>query len=72
MHTLFSQLMLDRGFLASSNFRPSYAHKPEHVEAYNAAVGEIFAHLAEGAKAGTLTGELKGPVQGRGFYRLTS
>jgi glutamate-1-semialdehyde 2,1-aminomutase len=72
MHTLFSQLMLDRGFLASSNFRPSYAHKPEHVERYNAAVREIFAHLAEGAKRGTLSAELKGPLQGRGFYRLTS
>jgi glutamate-1-semialdehyde aminotransferase len=72
MQTLFCQLMLDRGFLASSNFRPSYAHQPEHVERYLAATREIFAHLAESAKANTLSSQLKGPLQGRGFYRLTS
>lgn len=72
MQTLFSQLMLERGFLASSNFRPSYAHQPEHVERYLVAVREIFVHLAESAKANTLTAQLKGPLQGRGFYRLTS
>lgn len=72
MITLFSQMMLDRGFLASSNFRPSYAHQPEHVERYVAATREIFMHLADSAKRGTLAGQLTGPVQGRGFYRLTS
>jgi len=72
MVTLFSQMMLERGFLASSNFRPSYAHQPEHVERYVAATREIFAHLADSAKRGTLAEQLTGPVQGRGFYRLTS
>jgi glutamate-1-semialdehyde aminotransferase len=72
LHTLFSQLMLERGFLASSNFKPSYAHTMEHVERYVAATREIFAILAEGAKKGELQGMLKQPLQRRGFYRLTS
>jgi hypothetical protein len=72
MHTLFSQLMLDRGFLASSNFRPSFAHQPDHLERYVAATHEIFAHLAQSAKRGDLASQLKGPLQGRGFHRLTS
>jgi glutamate-1-semialdehyde 2,1-aminomutase len=72
MITLFSQLMLERGFLASSNFRPSLAHQPEHVARYVAATHEVFAHLADSAKRGTLAVQLGGPLQQRGFYRLTS
>jgi glutamate-1-semialdehyde 2,1-aminomutase len=72
MQTLFSQLMLERGFLASSNFRPSFAHQPEHIEQYVAATTDVFAHLAESARAGTLEKQLKGPLQRRGFHRLTS
>jgi len=72
MTTLFSQLMLERGFLASTNFRPSFAHQPEHVERYLAAAREIFVHLADSAKRGDLHAQLKQPLQRRGFYRLTS
>lgn len=72
MITLFSQLMLDRGFLASSNFRPSFAHQPEHLERYVAATHEVFAHLAQSAKRGDLAAQLKQPLQRRGFHRLTS
>jgi glutamate-1-semialdehyde 2,1-aminomutase len=72
MHTMFTQLMLDRGILASSNFRPSFAHEPEHVERYVATTREVLVQIAKMAKAGTLSKELKGPLQGRGFYRLTT
>jgi len=72
MVSLFSQLMLDRGFLASSNFRPSLAHQAEHVERYVTATREIFAHIAESARRGDLMTQLKQPLQRRGFYRLTS
>jgi glutamate-1-semialdehyde 2,1-aminomutase len=71
MQTLFSQLMLDRGFLASSNFRPSYAHQPAHLERYAVACKEIFAHLAASAERGDLEAQLKQPLQMRGFHRLT-
>lgn len=72
LHTLFSQMMLERGFFASSNFKPSYAHKMDHVERYVAATREVFATLGDAAKRGALTAMLKQPLQGRGFYRLTS
>jgi glutamate-1-semialdehyde 2,1-aminomutase len=72
MVSLFSQLMLERGFLASSNFRPSFAHQPEHIERYVTATHEIFAHIADSAKRGDLMSQLKQPLQRRGFYRLTS
>ena len=72
MQTLFSQLMLERGFLASANFRPSLAHEPQHVERYLAATREIFQHLAQSAKRGDLQAQLKQPLQMRGFHRLTS
>jgi len=42
------------------------------VERYLAATREIFQHLADSANRGSLASQLKGPVQGRGFYRLTS
>jgi glutamate-1-semialdehyde aminotransferase len=72
MISLFSQLMLERGFLASSNFRPSFAHKPEHVDRYVAATRDVFSHSAESARRGDVAAQLKQPLQRRGFYRLTS
>jgi glutamate-1-semialdehyde aminotransferase len=72
MQTLFTQLMLARGFLASANFRPSLAHRPEHLERYAVAVMEVFQHLADSARRGDLQSQLAGPVQMRGFARLTS
>ena len=33
MHTLFNQLMLERGFLATKAFYASYAHDDQHVDA---------------------------------------
>jgi glutamate-1-semialdehyde 2,1-aminomutase len=72
MTTLFTQLMLERGILASSNFRPSFAHTPAQVERYVAATREVFQHLADSARRGDLDAQLKGPVQIRGFHRLTS
>ena len=43
----FTQEMLKRGFLAGSGFYAMYAHTIEHVEKYERAVDEVFAHIAE-------------------------
>jgi len=69
--TLFSQLMLDKGFLASDQFKPSYAHATEHVAEYLEAVSHSFMVLAESLAWGDLGRRLKGPSAQKGFYRLT-
>lgn len=71
MHTLFTQVMLECGFLASKGFYATYAHQDEHIERYLAAVAETFALIAEACQHGTLHRMLQGPVAHSGFYRLT-
>jgi glutamate-1-semialdehyde 2,1-aminomutase len=68
--TLFTQLLLDKGYLAYNQFKPSFAHTDEHVDRYLSRVGEAFAILAQGLAQNDLLSRLKGPVAQRGFYRL--
>jgi glutamate-1-semialdehyde 2,1-aminomutase len=70
--TLFTQDMLERGYLAYNQFKPSFAHQPSHVDAYMKAVQSSFAMIADAIKAGDYAARLKGPSARRGFYRLTS
>jgi glutamate-1-semialdehyde 2,1-aminomutase len=70
--TLFTQDMLERGYLAYNQFKPSFAHQPSHVDAYMKAVESSFALIAEAIRAGDYASRLKGPCARRGFYRLTS
>jgi len=70
MRTLFTQLMLDRGFLASNAFYAMYAHQTAHVEAYAVAVAEVFAEIRDAVSRGEVEGRLRGPVAHAGFYRL--
>ena len=70
--TLFTQEMLERGYLAYNQFKPSFAHQPTHVAAYMTAVEGTFATIADAVRAGDAAARLKGPVARRGFYRLTS
>ncbi|MEI7816329.1 MAG: aminotransferase class III-fold pyridoxal phosphate-dependent enzyme [Desulfuromonadales bacterium] len=70
--TLFIQLMLERGYLAFNQFKPSFAHKQEDITRYITVVTEVFAILKEANDSGTVMNKLKGPVARRGFYRLTS
>lgn len=69
--TLFTQLMLEKGYLAYNQFKPSFAHQKHHVEEYLGAVSETFAILAEAVVQGDAVSRLKGPPARRGFYRLT-
>ncbi|MNR75301.1 3-aminobutyryl-CoA aminotransferase [compost metagenome] len=71
VHTLFTQLMLERGFLANRSFYATYAHRDEHVDAYAMAVGEAFEFIAGALSKGTVQEALKGPVAHSGFRRLT-
>jgi glutamate-1-semialdehyde 2,1-aminomutase len=71
VRTLFTQMMLDRGYLATNAFYAMYAHTGVHVESYLAAVREVFKELAAAAEGGEVERLLRGPVAHAGFYRLT-
>lgn len=68
--TLFTQEMLQRGFLAGPQFVATFAHEAAHVERYLAAVEEVFALIANAVKRGDAEKLLKGPVKHSGFQRL--
>lgn len=71
MKTLFTQEMLKRGFLASTAYYSSYAHKQEHLDSYLQAVDEVFALMVETLKEGNPESRLQGPVCQSGFKRLS-
>lgn len=71
MKALFVQLMLEKGFLASTLFYSMYAHQNHHVEEYLQAVDETFAEMFEANEAGDLEKKLKGKPASAGFKRLT-
>lgn len=70
-HTLFTQAMLERGFLASKGFYATYAHTEEHVDSYLNAVQEVFGLVSRTLASDGLMGLLKGPIAHAGFKRLT-
>jgi glutamate-1-semialdehyde aminotransferase len=45
--TLYTQEMVKRGFLSSSQFRASWAHKRKHLDKFEAAVQAVFEDMAE-------------------------
>jgi glutamate-1-semialdehyde 2,1-aminomutase len=69
--TLFTQEMLDRGFLANGAFYPTYAHDRDTADRYLQAVDEAFAALKKHLDAGDILGALRGPVAQSGFARMT-
>jgi len=71
MMTIFTQDMLQRGFLAANRFYANYAHSKEHVEKYFNAAKETFSIIAEAAAKNKIKTYLKGEVRKSGFQRLT-
>ena len=69
--TLFTQLMLEKGFLATTAFYASYAHKKEHIDKYSSAVDESFEIISRALKNNNYSELLKGPICHSGFTRLT-
>ena len=70
--SLFTQMMLEKGYLAGDQFKPSFAHQADHVAEYLDAVSETFMALADAVSWGEVSTRLKGPPAQKGFYRLTS
>ena len=71
MKAIFVEMMLEKGFLASSSFYSMYTHKEKHVNQYLKAVDKIFSCLSDSKQKGTLNSILKGQPAATGFKRLT-
>lgn len=67
----FVQLMLARGFLASTLFYAMYAHTDENVSAYLVAADEAFGEIAAALAEGRVADRLRGEPAAVGFGRLT-
>lgn len=71
IRTLFTQMMLEKGFLATNAFYATYAHQDSHIESYLPATEETFVFLAEAIERDEVESLLKGPIAHSGFRRLT-
>ena len=71
LHTLFTQEMLERGFLASKSVYVSYSHNKEHVKKYLENIDEVFKTMSKAIKNNNVYNLLKGPIAHEGFERLT-
>ena len=69
--TLFTQEMLDRGFLAGTAFYAMAAHTEADVADYADACRDVFALIASAKATGSVEGRLRGPTAHAGFKRLT-
>jgi glutamate-1-semialdehyde 2,1-aminomutase len=69
--TLYSQIMLEKGFLAGNSFYACFAHNDDHISAYIEGTRDSFRLIKQGLTDGNLLQMLKGPVAKPGFYRLT-
>ena len=72
LRTLYTQLLLERGFLGGRLIYASLAHTDEIVGLYGAAIDEVFGEIAAALAAGKVREMLKGPVAHSTFKRLVS
>lgn len=69
--TLIAQEMLDKGFLASTNFYASTAHNDANLELYFTALDEVYHQISNCEKGNEkIENLLKGPICHGGFKRL--
>lgn len=71
VQTVYTQLMLERSFLAGKSFYACYAHKNDHVRNYLEATEEVFEIISKSIDNDTIGEMLKGPIVSTGFRRLT-
>ena len=71
LKTLYTQLMLEKGFLATNSFYASYSHKEEHIAKYATAIDDVFGIISTAISKNNYKEMLKGPVCHSGFQRLT-
>lgn len=71
VRSLFTQMMLDRGILATGSFYAMWAHTDAHVDRYLEAVNAVFRELRNAVDQKAVRQLLRGPVAHSGFKRLT-
>lgn len=70
LKTLYTQLMLERGFLAGVAVYPTLAHTDEIISLYDAAIDEVFEEVADALRQDNVTQRLRGSAAHTGFKRL--
>lgn len=70
LKTLYTQTMLDQGFLATDAFYGSYAHKSEDVKLYLRATHKAFKFISKAIKDKNPKRFLKGPIAHSSFKRV--
>lgn len=68
--TLMTQLMLKRGYLATTAYYASYAQKMRHVRGYIKALDQTFKIIKQAIQTNTVEKKLEGPICHSGFKRL--
>ena len=71
LRTFFTEIMLEKGYLAYHQFKPSFAHQQHHIQEYLQEVEKAFLDLAQLLKKEVHPSQLKGGLAQQGFYRLT-
>jgi glutamate-1-semialdehyde 2,1-aminomutase len=71
IRTLYTQLMLERGIMATGAYYAMYAHTDNHMVRFESAVTEAFGLIAKAIASNEVERQLKGPVAHSGFRRLT-
>lgn len=71
LKTLFTKLMLDRGFLATTYFYASYGHKEEHIDKYIVECKNSFEIIKNAIDKGNILDLIDGEICHSGFQRLT-
>ena len=71
LHTLFTQEMLKKGYLASKSVYVSYSHKESDIKKYLKNVDEVFGIIKDVIEKRKFYDLLKGPIAHIGFRRLT-
>ncbi|MBI5061527.1 MAG: aminotransferase class III-fold pyridoxal phosphate-dependent enzyme [Candidatus Aenigmarchaeota archaeon] len=70
VHTLFTQEMLERSYLASKQVYVSYSHTANCIEKYIESVNDMFAVIKKAIDNNNVEKQLKGPIAHKGFSRL--
>lgn len=71
VRSLFTQHMLDQGYLAGGAFYPTLAHDSVVVDGYLEAADRALDRLARSLGDGDVDADLRGPIAHAGFQRLT-
>jgi len=71
IRTLYTQEMLNRGYLASVAVYVTYAHQTDHVSKFLKVVDEVFGIIKKAIDNKNIEQLLNGPIAHSGFKRLT-